>query len=338
MRGVVIEAVGQLALTDVPETPLGEYEARTQLVCASICNSTDRKLVDGTFPGCTNFPALLGHEAVGKVIEVGAKVRNYRVGDLVIRPRQYYENSEIDLEEYFGSFADRGKVTDQWARIDDGLVEPDELGHPQQVLPAGCDPAVGVMAITYKETLSWMRRFSVGPETSVAVFGTGPVGVCFVLWAKYLGARQTILVGRTESSIKRAAEYCEPDAIVNTLAGDVADRIRDVSGGRGVERVVEGVGDNRIIDWGLDCITENGLVGVYGVPPNNQESATHARDTRVRYITPDEAEVHAEFFRLVAEERIDPMQIATHRLPLSEIERGFDALASRDAFKVLLDA
>ncbi len=338
MRGVVIEAVGQLALTDVPETPLGEYEARTQLVCASICNSTDRKLVDGTFPGCTSFPALLGHEAVGKVIEVGAKVRNYRVGDLVIRPRQYYENSEIDLEEYFGSFADHGKVTDQWARIDDGLAEPDELGHPQQVLPAGCDPAVGVMAITYKETLSWMRRFSVGPDTRVAVFGTGPVGVCFVHWAKYLGARQTILVGRTESSIKRAAEYCEPDAIVNTLAGDVADRIRDVSGGRGVERVVEGVGDNRIIDWGLDCITENGLVGVYGVPPNNQESATHACDTRVRYITPDEAEVHAEFFRLVAEERIDPMQIATHRLPLSEIERGFDALASRDAFKVLLDA
>ena len=338
MRGIVIEAVGKLALRDVPETPLGEYEARTQLICASICNSTDRKLIDGMFPGCTGFPALLGHEAVGKVIEVGTKVRNYRLGDLVIRPRQYYENTEIDLREYFGSFADRGKVTDQWARIDDGLAHPGELGHPQQVLPDGCDPAVGVISITYKETLSWMHRFSVGPETNVAVFGTGPVGVCFILWAKYLGAKRTILVGRTESSIKRAAEYCEPDDVVNISDGDVAKRIRELTGGRGVERVVEGVGDNRIIDWGLDCITEDGLVGVYGVPSNDQGSATHARDARVRYITPDEAEVHAEFFQLVAENRIDPMQIATHRLPFDEIERGFDLLTQRSAFKVLLDA
>lgn len=338
MRGVVIQAAGKLELIDVPETPLGEYEARTQLVCASICNSTDRKLVDGTFPGCTDFPALLGHEAVGEVIEVGMKVRNYRIGDLVIRPRQYYENTDIDLREYFGSFAERGKVIDQWARIDDGLAQPGTLGHPQQVLPAGCDPAVGVMAITYKETLSWMRRFSVSPETSVAVFGTGPVGVCFILWAKYLGARKTILVGRTESSIKRAAEYCEPDTILNISDGDVADRIRELTGGRGVERVVEGVGDNQIIDWGLDCITDDGLIGIYGVPPNDQESATHARDARVRYITPDEAEVHTEFFQLVAENRIDPIQIATHRLPLDEIARGFDLLAQRDAFKVLLDA
>jgi len=344
MDAVVIEAADRLAIREVPVSVMGDYQARTRLVAGSICNSTDRKLLEGTFPGCTNFPAVLGHEAVGEVIEVGAKVRNYHVGDLVIRPRQYYVK-EVGIREYFGSFAETGLVTDQWAVMeDDPSVKPGGFLHPQQVLPPGVDAAMGVLAITLKETLSWTHRAGIGPGMWVLVFGTGPVGAAFAMYARALGASQVILAGRTPSSIERAVAACErgipgcgPTATINVAEGRVPERVREMTGGVGVDRVIEGVGDTWIIDVGVACLAPEGFVGVYGVPPSTQSKAAHAQDPRVRYISPDEAEVHDEFFGMVAARRIDPFAFASHRMSVHDIGRGFNLLRDRTAFKVLLD-
>jgi L-iditol 2-dehydrogenase len=336
MKGIIIEAVNRLAIVDLPEAPLSDYEARTRLVCGSLCNSTDRKLLEGTFPGCTNFPAVLGHEAVGEVVEVGSKVRKFSIGDLVIRPYQFYPE-DYDIRQYFGSFAETGKVVDKEAQWEDGVEQSGDLLNPHQVLPSGIEPDVGVMAITLKETLSFMKRFEVGAGTSVAVFGTGPVGATFVAWAKILGASHVVLLGRTPESIERAAALCNPDATMDITGENVPERLRELSGGAGFDRVVEGVGDSRIIDWGVDALTEEGMVGVYGVPPSTQDKASHADDPRVKYITQDEAEVHEEFFEHVAADRIDPMSYMSHRMAHNEIEQGFAVLRDRSAFKVMLD-
>ena len=340
MKAVLIEAANKLAIRDIPESPLGDYQARTRLICGSICNSTDRKLLEGTFPGCTDFPALLGHEAVGEVLEIGAKVRNYRVGDLVIRPYQLYRDDpsgrDYGIREYFGSFGEFGKVVDQWAQWEDRVAERGDFDNPHQILPAGVDPAVGVMSITLKETLSWTRRFGIGPGMSVLVFGTGPVGATFALWAKQAGARQVILAGRTDASIERAATLCAPDATINIGSGDVVDAVREMTSG-GVDRVIEGVGDNTIIDSGLQCLAEGGVLGVYGVPESTQEKARFADDPQVKNIAPDEAEVHDEFFQMVAGGTVDPMAFMTHRVPFADIDEGFRLLREREAFKVILD-
>ena len=50
----------------------------------ALCNATDSNLIAGHFPGADQFPMALGHENVGIVIEVGSKVRNFKVGDRVI--------------------------------------------------------------------------------------------------------------------------------------------------------------------------------------------------------------------------------------------------------------
>lgn len=337
MKAILIEGANKLAFRDAPELPLGDYEARTRLIAGSLCNSTDRKLLEGTFGGCTNWPAVLGHEAVGEVLELGAKVRNYQRGDLVIRPYQFYPK-EVGIREYFGSFAEQGKVIDKWAMWqDDPTLERSPFGNHHQVLPPGTDPVVGVLAITLKETLSWTRRFEIGPKTRVLVFGTGPVGTAFILFSKMLGAPQVILAGRTPSSIKRAAAICHPDATLDITKGRVPERVRELTNGAGADRVVEGVGATSIIDTGIECLAEGGLVGLYGVPPSTDKKAKHANDARVRNIAPVESEVHDELFGMIRAKKLDPMAFMSHRLPFAEIERGFDLLRKREAFKVVLD-
>ncbi len=335
MKGIVIERAGELRAREVPAGTMSDYRARVHVVSGSICNSTDRKLLEGTFPGCTEFPAVLGHEAVGEVVEVGSRVRNYETGDLVIRPRMYY-GAGTAMREYFGSFAEEAFVTDQWAIDEDDPPEtPAKFGHPQQVVPPGFSAEAGVLSITLKETLSWIRRFGIGEGQRVVVFGTGPVGVAFSLFSRALGASQVVLVGRTAPSIERAAELCSPDAALNVSEGNVSERIVEITSG-GADRVVEGVGDTAIIDQGIACLAEGGEVGIYGVPPTTQEKAKHAADPRVKYIDPDESEVHEEFFEMVSRGQIDPQAFASHTVHFDRTGEGFDLLGRREAFKVLL--
>ena len=84
MFAVAVIKPGKLQIVDVPEPTPGPYEARIRTEVACLCNATDRKLIEGHFPGVENYPLLLGHETVGIVDAVGEKVRGFKVGGRVV--------------------------------------------------------------------------------------------------------------------------------------------------------------------------------------------------------------------------------------------------------------
>src|SRR5262245_1140840 len=84
MLAIAVTEPNRLEIVEVPEPVPGLYEARIKTQVACLCNLTDRKLIEGHFPGVEQYPLLLGHETVGIVDAVGAKVRNFNVGDRVI--------------------------------------------------------------------------------------------------------------------------------------------------------------------------------------------------------------------------------------------------------------
>src|SRR5271169_1234107 len=86
MKAVAVVEPGRVEIVDIPRPTPGPYDALVRNLAAFICNATDRKLVAGHFPGIgrDKYPMLLGHENVGVVEEVGAKVRSFKPGDRVI--------------------------------------------------------------------------------------------------------------------------------------------------------------------------------------------------------------------------------------------------------------
>ena len=84
MITVAVQKPNLLEIVKIPEPTPGPYEARIRSEAACLCNMTDRKLVEGHFPGVEDYPLLLGHETVGVVDAVGEKVRSFKVGDRVI--------------------------------------------------------------------------------------------------------------------------------------------------------------------------------------------------------------------------------------------------------------
>ena len=84
MKAVIVPQPGaELEIWDIPVPKIGDYEVLVEQLACGVCASTDKEVMDGVFPGVDHYPTALGHEAVGRVIEMGSKVRNFKIGDLI---------------------------------------------------------------------------------------------------------------------------------------------------------------------------------------------------------------------------------------------------------------
>jgi threonine dehydrogenase-like Zn-dependent dehydrogenase len=332
MKAIIVEEAGRVAIRNIPEPAMGEYDARVELVAGSLCNSTDAKVLHGEFAG--PFPTVLGHEAAGRIVETGAKVRNYRVGDWVVRPR-IGGVPELDLSCSFGSFVEYGLARDAWAQAEDeGKERP--FAHDQIASVRSCDPHTLVQAITLKETLSFLHNLGVKKGHSILIFGTGPVGVAFSLWARYLGCEHVIVVGRRDEACARAKDFGRATHTINNKVERVPNAVRSIVEA-GVTFAIEAIGDNEVLRDCIDSLAPGGQVGIYGVPPDSQGRSPLRDDPRISPAGPCEATAHQEVMAQIQNGRIPAREFLTHELDYTECARGFELLASREAFKVGLN-
>lgn len=340
MKAAVVWGPGDLRVEAVPEPTMGDYEALVEILACGVCTGTDQHILRGEFPWLAPYPFILGHESIGRVLRVGPRVRSYREGDLVLRPVAVRPRETLgEYGSVFGGYAELGVVADAPAIIDDTpRAQPPRLppfADAQQIVPPDFDPIDAGMFITFKETLSWM--YSLGPvsERSVLIYGTGPVGLCFVRIAKFLGANPVIVVGRRDERLEMA-RHLGADVGINSRHEDVVSTTRDLTGGRGVDVVIEAIGDSEILAQAPRLVADQGQVAVYGVQAK-QEMALKWGGTvstwQLRFIRPREGAVHDLALDLVRAGFIDLRAFVTHVVPLDEIGMAFQLLAGKQALK-----
>lgn len=345
MKAIVVPAPGEVRIDEVPEPAPDDYRAVAQILTGTICNGTDSKIVAGQFPPGAGFPRILGHETIGRVVAVGSRVRNYRVGDLVLRAVAVPPGETLGAySSAFGGFAERGVVIDGRAFCDDH--PPSEHGRAhrwwpqQQVVPDWFDPRLAGIFITVKETLSFARDLGVGPGLSALVLGSGPVGFAFALACRLLGASPIVVLGRRAERLA-LAEHFGADATIDTSRQDPVAAIRALTGG-GADRVIEAVGSTELIEQAVRLVARGGEIGVYGVPPGGRRvtldfsADASAGQYAVRFLAPREQSVHAWALGLLRAGAVDLGAFVSHELPLSEVGRGFDLLKESGTMKVVL--
>ncbi len=175
MRAVIVERPKTLVVRTLSDPVPGPYEVLTQQLFGGICAATDRHLVDGELPiPGISYPLILGHEAIGRVLEVGGKVRNLKVGDLITRTGAPATDG---CAAYWGGFAELGLARDFAAMRDDGAADADWQPHTiNRVLPPGTDPAAATMMITWRETLSYLNRLGPVAGKRLLIIGSGGNG------------------------------------------------------------------------------------------------------------------------------------------------------------------
>jgi len=331
VKGIFATAKGEVGLLEMPEPEPGPYEALVEVQACGICNSTDWKLLKGEFFGGT-FPVLLGHESVGKVVEVGSSVRSFGKGDLVLRTTLRDEHiPQPGGRSCWGGFAERAVVTDVWAEKG---VEYNAFPHPQQAVPAGISATDAVAMVTLKETLSCLENSDVQPGQSLAIVGTGPVAQALTRLAVLRGIAPVVVFGRRETWGELFAGLGAHSYVVG---GNVPAEVEKSLAGGGFDRAIEAVGTPAALSRCLEVVKADGRINTYGVTSGSDPYAPEQEaDPRVFRAKVAEAEAHEELIEYMERGEIRLDDWITHVLPWMEYQRGLDMVVEDTSSKIVL--
>ena len=266
MKALIATAPNRLEIQEIPQPELGPYDALVRMESCGVWNSTAPKHGPGTQTWAPPFPFILGHESAGTVVEVGPKVRRFKVGDRVTRPLAFWPGAREEVRVGKGGFAEFGMVRDGFAMADDGdasLLNNYDVQR-QLVVPAGMSAQDAALAISLSETASVLRYLPNLAGKKVLVAGTGAVGLSFGLWAKMAGGFVVTLGRRAERLAKAAA--LGADAVVDTREPDFAQAVLDAAGGP-LDGAIEASGDAALAGTVLGLLREGAFASAYGVPP-----------------------------------------------------------------------
>ncbi len=334
MKAAVVEEAGVLKVRELPAPAMGDYEARCEMLYGSVCAGTDTHLVNFHLPFSSwmKLPYILGHESVGRVTAVGAKVRSYKVGDVITRVGS---PAVGEVNSGWGGFAETGIATDWRAMQADGLTEGWQDKTVQQVLPPDIDPAVGTLFITWRETLSYLTRMGVGANASVLVVGTGGNGLSFVSHARNLGAVQVTMAGAANR--RREAELAGATAVVDYRAEDCWAQVKAAVPG-GYDFVIDAVGKADVVARAQGCLKPGGTIGIYGLDECGKISLAPGRTFTFYGGGYDEAETHEAVLAHYRAGRLNPA-VWTDReqtFVLDDIGQALEAVATRRLVKPLV--
>lgn len=262
MKSLIVKADKSLAIAQVPKPEITEYEALVKMIACGICNGTDAKIIEGKFKGLEKYPLMLGHEGVGRVEAIGAKVEHYKVGDIVLLP--FANDRDGTYESGWGAFSEYATVYDAKAGAAAGLIDHTHFSWGQCIVPVDIDPIDSAMMITLREVLASIQTFGITANHIVVVYGCGPVGVTFTKFMNLLGVKELVVVDRVEEKRKVALEN-GASSYLNGGEVDVVTKVKE-NYPNGVDFVIDAVGHEAVVNEGLKLIRDRGSVCVYGVP------------------------------------------------------------------------
>lgn len=341
MKALVVTADHRLELQNISQPTPGPFEALVKILACGICSTTDSELIRGTQPNHSEYPCLLGHEAIGEIVQIGSNVKNFKPGDWVTRPAGLLPGTTRDgLTSAWGGFAEYGLVTDHKAMVDSGdhTLINDYTALRQNVLTDG--PEIGlaasVLSIALAETLDWSEKLEMANKT-VCVNGTGIAGLSLTLWAKLARASKVISLGRRTERLALAKEL-GADEVVNISNSTGLDEVRELSGG-GVDVFLEATGVASQMEVAIRSLKPGGTVGVYGVASDNMYNLDwrwFPADIRFMMHEPREHLARARVVSLIKEGKIPVEKLMTHTWPFESFQQAFEAVQRGEVVKSML--
>ena len=347
MKAVCITEPGVVEVLDVPMPVWNEYECLVEAKACGICSSTDLKLIQGDHPENPNdpmrYPAILGHEAVGTIIEVGAKVRSFKKGDRVLVP--FSNIGHIPDEKYkviLGAMAEYNVAPDIAAMLEDGIDNmytqtcKDPRDFHCQAFPDDISYIDGSLILPFKETYSAVRNFDIRNGMDILIFGDGSIGMGL---AHFVGAYKTascIVVGHHEERLARIDKVAKPSMLINAKKGEM-----QAIEGKKFDIVVDAVGATDIITKGVKMLKQGGKLVVIGVLPRENTridllSLPNFTSVMMHSYPYREHRTQEEIISFMRSGFIKTKDYYSHIIPIEDTPRGIKMLESREAFKVIL--
>ncbi|MEW2248895.1 zinc-dependent alcohol dehydrogenase family protein [Streptomyces sp. NPDC058733] len=343
MKGYVFHGPGQSSWEDVPDPAVKEpTDAIVRVDAVTICG-TDLHILKGDVPE-VRPGTVLGHEAVGEVVDVGADVRTVRPGDRVL----------ISCITACGRCAYCRRAMYGQCRGGGGWI----LGHlidgtqAEYVRVPYADLSVHALPATLEDRDAVLladifpTAYEVGvlngrvrPGDTVAVVGAGPVGLAAIATARLFSPERILAVDPARARCE-AARRLGADAVADPAEAP-EQLIADLTDGLGADVVVEAVGLPETFELCTRMVRPGGHVANVGV--HGKPATLHLEDLWIKNVTLTTGLVDTHstpaLLRMAAAGRLPTSALVTHTFPLEHMEQAYDIFgrpAETGALKVVL--
>jgi len=344
MKAFVFRGPGQKALENRPKPELlGPNDAIVKITKTTICG-TDLHILKGDVPTCTPG-RILGHEGVGVVDHVGAGVSSFRPGDRVL----------VSCISACGKcdYCRRGMyshcTTGGWIlgnTIDGTQAEYVRIPHADTSLyriPSGADEEALVMLSDILPTgfECGVQNGKVAPGTTVAIVGSGPIGLAALLTAQFYSPSQLIVIDLDDKRLEVAKRF-GATTIVNSKDGKAAGKVTALTDGRGVDCAIEAVGIPATFLLCEDIIAPGGTIaniGVHGTKVDLHLERLWSRNITITTRLVDTVTTPM-LLKTVSSGKIEPKKLITHHFKLESILDAYDTFgraAETHALKVIVE-
>ncbi len=345
MKAVVYQGPGKKSWETVPDPSIDRAtDAIVRIDAVTICG-TDLHILKGDVPETTPG-TILGHEAVGTIVETGGAVSTVKQGDQVLlscisacgrcaycKQGRYgactggggwifgHTINGVQADYARVPFADTSVY-----KIPDGLT-PEQVLFLSDILPTSFE--VGVL------------NGKVSPGDSVAIVGAGPIGLAAILAASLFSPGKIIAIDVADTRLARAKEF-GADVTINNGKVDPVAAVRSATDGLGVDVAIEAVGVPATFELCADLVKKGGHVanvGVHGHPATLHLEKLWIHDVTITTGLVDTYSI-PRLLSLISGGRLDPTRLITHRFALENVMEAYDVFsnaAQTGALKVVMN-
>lgn len=344
MKAALYSGPQDLRVVDV-ETPTakpGEILIRVK-ACATC--GTDAKIYNHGHPRLTP-PMIIGHEIAGEIVELGAGVTGFELGDRV------QVIAAVPCGECWACRADKMQICINQLSMGyqfaggfaEYMVIPNEVVRVNGVnrIPAGLSFEEAAAAEPMACALNAQELVHVGKDDVVLVMGAGPIGCMHVRLARALGASRVFLADINAGRLQLSADAVQPDAAIDMSVVDIEQEVARLTDGRGPSVIITAAPSGAAQEQAIRMAMAGGRVSFFGGLPKDKpmisvdSNLVHYKELILAGANGSSPEHNRRALALMASGQVPVADLLTHKVPLTDVHRAIDLVLSGEAIKVVV--
>lgn len=328
---------GNVAYMEMPEPSMpGKGMLLVEVKTSGICGS-DVHIYHDTF--MNNPPVILGHEYVGKVLEVGEGVTLFKPGDKVSSevPTEFCGKCKYcrsgDIQHCIdrkGMGATRNGVFTKYALVQESVTHK---------LPENVDYHIGALVEPVSTCSHCMELTKIQGDEVVVVAGPGPIGLIMAQLAKAEGAFVVVTGTDVDQTRLALADELGADEIINIQREDAVARIKDMTDGYGADVYIDCSGNGRSLSLGIDVLRFMGRytqMGVMGAPVTVNIDRLSVKEIQFTGVRCEKYTSWERALNYIKRGKVNLEKLVSHEFGLDEWEKAFKLFDSKQGLKILL--
>jgi len=349
MRAVVYRGVNDMRVETVPVPKIGPGDLLIKVATCGICGTDLKKIHTGSH----SAPRIFGHEMSGTIVETGAGVTRYEVGERVVVHHHvpcgdcYYcrkqTPTQCELYKKVGvtaGFEPSGGGFAEYIRVMDWIVQ----GRGVVRIPDGVPFEQAAFVEPLNTVLKGVKQLNLAADDTVLVIGQGPIGLMHAALAQQTGAR--VLTSDLYPERHAIAAKFGLSNPINAGSENVVERVFQETAGRGADAVILAVGGNALIKTAMDAVRPGGRVMLFAQTQHGEVTIDPAA------VCMDEKTLTGSYsssFEILDEvtslafggyrNGFDLTQLISHRYPLEQAVEAIEVAShpKADSMKIMLE-